>query len=76
LALPTDVCDEWLLGDMNHSDTFDVMDILLLADIIMFEESQGICSESVADVNDDGILNVVDILILVNWVLNPTMLGE
>ncbi len=52
------------------------MDILLLADIIMFEESQGICSESVADVNDDGILNVVDILILVNWVLNPTMLGE
>jgi len=61
---------------MNHSDTFDVMDILLLADIIMFEESQGICSESVADVNDDGILNVVDILILVNWVLNPTMLGE
>lgn len=76
LALPTDVCDEWLLGDMNHSSTFDVMDILLLADLIMFDESQGICSESVADVNNDGILNVVDILMLVNWVMNPIILGE
>ncbi len=76
LALPTDVCNDWLLGDLNHSETFDVMDILLLADLIMFEESQGVCSESVADVNNDGILNVVDILMLVNWVMNPIILGE
>ncbi len=71
VALPTDACADWNEGDMDHSGLLDVTDILLLIDLILLDESQGICSDSVADVNADGTLDVVDILMLVNWVMNP-----
>ena len=71
LALPTDVCQQWILGDLDNSQSITVLDILLLADQVMAEISVGLCPPTIADINEDGFVNVVDIIYLTNLILYP-----
>lgn len=71
IALPTDLCIEWLLGDLNNSGESDVLDILLLSDRVATDSTIGICSESVSDINQDDDVTVIDVIFLVNMILNP-----
>ncbi|MBT3180518.1 MAG: peptidylarginine deiminase [Candidatus Marinimicrobia bacterium] len=71
LALPTDVCLEWELGDMNNSGDLDVFDILLLSDYVTSGEAIGICAGSVGDINSDNNITVMDIVFLINMIMNP-----
>ena len=72
IALPTDMCEEWLLGDLNNSGQSDVFDILLLSDRVASDNASGICSESVSDINQDDDVTVIDVIFLVNMILNPS----
>lgn len=69
-ALPTDVCDSWERGDMDNSGSIDIVDVLILADLIVYNDSSGVCCESVADINTDGVLNIIDILTLVSLLVS------
>ena len=69
-ALPTDICNNWLLGDLNSSGYIDVYDILKVSDEVSSSESLGICTESVSDINDDGQITVVDIILIVSMLFS------
>ena len=69
-AHPTDACDEWLVGDLDNSGYLNVFDILLLSEVAN-NNGSGICPASVADINNDDMITVVDIVFLVNIILNP-----
>jgi len=69
-ALPTAICNNWLLGDLNSSGYIDVYDILKVSDEVSSSESLGICTESVSDINDDGQITVVDIILIVSMLFS------
>jgi hypothetical protein len=69
-ATPTDACNSWDIGDLNNSGTLDIIDVLILADLIVYNTSSGICCESVADINSDTVLSIIDIVTLVSLVAN------
>ena len=66
--MPTDACNNWEIGDMDNSGQLDIYDILILADLIVNNNNFGVCCESVADVNEDGVLSIIDIVTLVSLV--------
>ena len=69
-ALPTAICNNWLLGDLNSSGYIDVYDILKVSDEVSSSEPLGICTESVSDINDDGQITVVDIILIVSMLFS------
>ena len=70
-ASPTNVCLEWLIGDLDNSGDLNIIDVLLLADQIIDESISGNCSGFVSDINDDNQITLVDILLLVSMISNP-----
>ena len=44
--------------------------MILLSDLIVYENSLGVCCEFVADINEDGELSIIDIVNLVSMVVN------
>ena len=71
LALPTDVCQDWIIGDLDNSNSVNVVDILLLADQVLATTPLGLCPPTTADINGDGFVNVIDIIFLTNLILYP-----
>jgi hypothetical protein len=59
-----------LLGDLNSSGLIDVYDILKVSDKVSNSESLGLCTELVADINSDGEITVVDIILIVNMLFS------
>jgi hypothetical protein len=70
LALPTDACNEWIVGDLNNTGNLDIFDILGISDNIISQELTGICADSVSDINNDGQSTLIDVILLVNLVMN------
>ena len=68
-ALPTEICNDWLSGDLNSTGKIEISDILKLADHIFYGENTGICPNSVSDINNDGEVSLLDIILLVNRLL-------
>ncbi|MBN1217158.1 MAG: endo-1,4-beta-xylanase [Candidatus Lokiarchaeota archaeon] len=54
---------QWQLGDVNHDETIDIIDALLVAQYYVGEDPQPFYSEQ-ADVNEDGAINIVDALLI------------
>ncbi len=69
-ALPTDICNNWLLGDLNSTGKIEIADIIRLSDGVFYQENIGICPNSVSDINNDGEISLLDIILLVNRLLN------
>ena len=69
-ALPTDICNNWLLGDLNSTGKIEITDIIRLSDSVFYQENIGICPNSVSDINNDGEISLLDIILLVNRLLN------
>ena len=67
-ALPTDVCNSWLIGDLDNSGDLNIIDVILLSELIVHENSPGICCDFVADINYDGELSIFDISSLVSLI--------
>ena len=70
-ALPPNTCLQWDLGDVNNSGIIDVFDILLLADYVNSDYFPGSCPRTVSDINSDGNLNGIDVIVLVNMIIYP-----
>ena len=66
--MPTDACNNWEIGDMDNSGQLDIYDILILTDLVVYNNNLGVCCESVADINADGALSIIDIVTLVSLV--------
>jgi len=69
-ALQTDACSSWTLGDIDNSGGLSIMDILILSELIIYDNSSGVCCDFVADINGDGELSLIDIINLVGLVAN------
>ena len=68
LAGRTEICDNWLNGDLDNSGQIDVIDVLLLTDL-MDAAIDGICISSVSDLNDDSQLTYFDVYTLANQII-------
>ena len=55
-----------LLGDLNNDGTLNILDIVILANLILAEDS----SNPASDLNNDGLQNILDIVLLINIILN------
>jgi len=55
-----------MLGDMNEDGIFNVLDIVILANLILTNDN----TNMTGDMNQDNILNVLDIVILANMILS------
>lgn len=60
------------LGDVNHSGTIDVIDIGLVANYILFGDTNGFDCVA-ADFNEDGDINISDIGSIASFILNGTI---
>ena len=69
LASPTDACSSWTVGDIDNSGELNVIDLLLLNDMI-HDLDIGICSQSISDINSDGVTSLLDIQFLINILMN------
>ena len=67
-ASQTDVCNSWLIGDLDNSGDLNIIDIILLSELIIYENSLGMCCNYVADINEDGALSIYDISTLVSLI--------
>ena len=59
LASPTDACSSWTIGDIDNSGELNVIDLLLLT--AQADLDIGICSQSISDINIDGVTSLLDI---------------
>ncbi len=55
-----------LLGDLNNDGTLNILDIVILANLILAEDS----SNPAGDLNNDGSQNILDIVLLINLILD------
>ena len=72
-----DVCDPcnnliWTGGDVDGSGYLDISDILLLVDVISTDQITPICAEEAGDVTQDGTLNVMDVISLIQAIIHGT----
>ena len=54
-----------LLGDLNNDGTLNILDIVILANLILADDS----SNPAGDLNNDGSQNILDIVLLINIIL-------
>ncbi|MBC8255748.1 MAG: hypothetical protein H8E85_00365, partial [Candidatus Marinimicrobia bacterium] len=59
------IMNEVNLGDLNGDDSIDILDIILIVNMILANESN-----SIADYNSDGEVNILDIVAIVQVILN------
>ena len=67
-ASPLDICNSWLTGDLDNSGDLNIIDVILLSELIVYENSPGMCCDFVADINYDGELSIFDISSLVSLI--------
>ena len=59
-----------IYGDVNLDSIINVLDIVLMVNIILDQNTSDIFSLDAADMNQDGIINVLDIIELLNLILD------
>ena len=66
-----DPCDNsvWYGGDADGNSTVDIFDIMFLVDIILGEPNTYICAEEAGDLTQDGQLNILDVIGLIQIIL-------
>ena len=56
------------VGMTDHYPTIDLFDILRLSDIVLLGVDEG-CGYEISDIREDGVINILDIITLVQYVL-------
>ena len=57
-------------GDLNGDQQIDILDMVLIINIILYEPNPSeeiLCN---ADINQDNLVNILDIVELINWILD------
>ena len=58
--------DGILIGDLNEDGLLNILDLVILVNIILYDED----GSPAADVNGDGVYNVLDVVMLANIILS------
>ena len=58
--------DGILIGDLNEDGLLNILDLVMLVNIILYDED----GSPAADVNGDGVYNVLDVVMLANIILS------
>ena len=58
--------DGILIGDLNEDGLLNILDLVMLVDIILYDEN----GSPAADVNGDGAYNVLDVVMLVSIIIS------
>ena len=53
-------------GDLNEDGFLNILDLVMLANIILYDEGEN----PAADVNGDGVYNVLDVVMLANIIIS------
>ena len=61
-------CEEIDLGDINGDDSVDILDVIILVNYILSDNTSELDG---ADINNDDDVNILDVVALVNIILNP-----
>ena len=64
-------CDGVSAGDLNYDGQFDVLDIILAVNVILYG-SDDECDMILSDVNNDSEINVLDIVSIINLILQAS----
>ena len=59
-------------GDMNNDGFYNVLDIVVLANCVLYENCHNLPHGSEGDLNGDGNFNVLDVVMLANCVLDAS----
>ena len=62
--------EELAPGDINQDGNWDVLDIVILVNYILVNQTPTDLEFNLSDMNSDGILNVLDIVLLVSQILD------
>ena len=60
-----------LYGDVNLDSIIDIIDIVLMVNIIIGQNTSETYSMEAADINLDSMVNVQDVILLINNILSP-----
>ena len=58
--------NEQIIGDINQDGILNVLDVILMINIILFDNNY----DQLADLNGDDIINILDIIVLVSMILD------
>jgi hypothetical protein len=59
-----------ILGDVNQDGIIDILDIVLIINFILGQESPDSAAGIASDLNSDGIINIQDVILIINLILN------
>tara|TARA_Y100001970_G_C14240339_1_gene864530 strand:- start:480 stop:1181 length:702 start_codon:yes stop_codon:yes gene_type:complete len=67
-----DLCDDCqeYAGDVNDDFVLDVLDVVIVVNFVLEENTPNECELSDGDINNDTVINVQDIIILIGEILN------
>ena len=57
------------IGDINYDSTINILDVVLITNYILTQNSEDECSTYYSDINQDGVINILDIVSIVNSIL-------
>jgi len=61
--------DECPASDINQDCIVNVLDVILLVNFVLENDTPTSSEFAAADINQDGVLNVIDVVLLVNEIL-------
>ena len=66
-----DLCNNlvWVGGNVDGNSSLNIFDILFLVDMVLGEPNTYVCSEEAGDITQDGIINVLDVVGLIQIVM-------
>ena len=59
----------YISGDMNQDGSLNVLDIVMMVDLILYNPNPSDIEIMIGDMNGDGSLNVIDIVMVVDIIL-------
>ena len=57
-------------GDLNQDQQIDILDIVLIINIILYEANPSADEFCTSDINQDEVINILDVVALINWILD------
>ena len=69
LTVSSDPCSGIYPGDMNDDQVWNVLDVILAINLILYGTDNE-CDEIIADMNDDQSIDILDIVLIVNTILD------
>ena len=70
LNVSGDICGDWVVGDINQDDIYNILDVITAVNLVLSVEYVGECEFFSTDINQDGELNILDVMLIINLVLD------